>query len=549
MPKPLSDAALQRIAGAFGYEGAAAATSVEEIVKEGGLPETFAWEPTACISVGNDRLLVHLLQSAELPSLVTDAAKGIPIGQAIACHVIAVAGSVEENTPSGIRVVPAAWAAGQIAKVCTEAGMGLGFIENDSVWMVFPPRFQVPAKCAVEDEETGHIPSWLYTKVTDLEAFSPYLRGAFQTFAREYRAVTRRKRVDYDTECKLLDELAWKIARGDRRLFVPVGELQVLREYERHGANRGARDHYFHTFNNLIMGYYILGSLKRPDEPLCAVDEFIEPEKHREARAQKIDEWEALWLLTCLFHDPAYIAEKVHSGTFRFSYGVVEDESSFGGAIQEASKEKIADLWQSEFRVARRWLGDLYARVLKKWKAGRESGRKARFEDALGRAYFDGRRVSHSLVSGLRLIQHCRHNKVEQRNLVRGTARTACTVAALSMMFHDLRCRQTLRDAGIPPFGFQKLPYAAVLMFVDCLQDDRRDIGVSRFRRHGVLTDLRVDSTNRSVTAEVCLREVDVERWSGRIWEYEDVLSWVNSSAGVRFAIDYRARAGIVLRH
>jgi len=56
--------------------------------------------------------------------------------------------------------------------------------------------------------------------------------------------------------------------------------------------------------------------------------------------------------ITRLSHDPAYIAEHLHSGTFRFS-GVIEDESGFGAEIQDAQREKIVALWDTEFREAR----------------------------------------------------------------------------------------------------------------------------------------------------------------------------------------------------
>lgn len=244
--------------------------------------------------------------------------------------------------------------------------------------------------------------------------------------------------------------------------------------------------------------------------------------------------------------DPAYIAENFHSGTFRFSYGVFDDPSEFGAEIQEAQKVKIPDLWQNEFITPRRYLSELYTRAVRRWKSpGLPQARKPDFEAALTQAYFDGRQVSHSLVSGIKLIQLCRHDRVTQSKKAQGIAETACVIAALSMMFHDQKCRQTLRRVGIQPFGFQKLPYAAVLMYVDCLQDDRRDISKHRFREHGVLSNLTVDAQARTVTAVVCLGEVELRLWSGHIAEYLDVLSWVNAVPGVKFAIEYKTRVGL----
>ena len=122
-------------------------------------------------------------------------------------------------------------------------------------------------------------------------------------------------------------------------------------------------------------------------------------------------------------------------------------------------------------------------------------------DKAMQRAYFDGTGTTHSLVSGLRLISLCR----TQEKMVRGrfydpdVAEAACYIAALCMMFYDQRCREALKSAGIPPIAFEHLPYAAVLMYVDSLQDDRRTIQTSRFSDHGILTSLKVSPDGRTV--------------------------------------------------
>jgi hypothetical protein len=82
-------------------------------------------------------------------------------------------------------------------------------------------------------------------------------------------------------------------------------------------------------------------------------------------------------------------------------------------------------------------------------------------------------------------------------------------------------------------------------MFVDCLQDDRRDISVSRFKRHGILASIKISSQHRTVKAQVCLPEVPnkIKGWPGRIAEYESVMEWINAKSETKFTIDYRTRA------
>lgn len=543
MAVTINNALLQKLGTAVGLSGVFEEATLDAMVSRGLLPQSFGWQPTASCRFGEQYLLIHLLETPQLPNIVVEAKK-LLLSDSKA-RVVVIATEVEEHLEDEVRVLRPEWAAATVAQQCLSTGIGLAFLEGADPIIVFPPGYELPAKCANE-METGHIPKWLYQAVAALPRLSPYLSGALKKFAKKYEASTRANSVDYDTEVNQLTALAEEIKAGDPRLFVPTGQLHVLREYERQGANRRARDHFFHTFNNLLLGYYILGQLKGPDEPISQVDDFIAPETAKDRQQMKMAEWESLWFLTCLFHDPAYIAENYHSGTFRFSFGAVDEATIPSIEISEPQREAIVGLWETQFRDARDLLVRLYSRVLKKWKASiAATVGKDEFDSALRQAYFDGRQVSHSLVSGIKLIQDCLQDKVVQRRRSPDTALTACTIAALSMMFHDQKCRGNLRKAGVAPFGFTKLPYAAVLMFVDCLQDDRRDIKEPRFPRHGVLSELRVDSQRKTVTATVCLPEVEkgVSGWPGRIAEYSDVLRWVNSTPGVVFEIDFTTLA------
>jgi len=543
MPVAINQPLVRVLAAGLGLSGTPEPEKVklDDLIESGALP-AIDWQPSGTFRIGEHFLLIHLLETLELPASVLEAKARLPRDKVL---ILILATEVAEQREDEVHLLRPPYAAAGVAEQCVTHGLGLAFIEGPDPTVVFPSGYRLAPKCE-NALETGHIPKWLYERVAALTSLSRSLAASVKKFAGRYEAATRGKSVDYDLEVKLLMNLVEDIKKGDPRLFIPTGHIQVLREYERQGASKRARDHFFHTFNNLLMGYYILGTLKVENEPISQVDEFIAPEGARAKQQMKLAEWESLWLLTCLFHDPAYIAENFHSGTFRFSYGVIDDETQFGAEIQEAQREKIVDLWDTEFPEAHKLLGSLYSRVLRTWKASEnDSVGKDEFKAALRKAYFDGRQVSHSLVSGIKLIQDCRHDRVIQRRRRPEVALTACTIAALSMMFHDQKCRGTLKKAGVRPFGFQKLPYAAVLMYVDCLQDDRRDISKSQFPRHGILSDLQIDPKDRTVRAEICLPEVErgVWGWPGRIAEYVDVLSWANSTPGVRFIIDYKKLA------
>jgi hypothetical protein len=543
MPGLLTVSVQNQIAARLGYSGTVSKVAIEDLINAGAVPKDFKWTPTLCLFVDNKYIAVHLLETEAVPSYILTEASRLKDHGFQQVDVVVVATSVKSELSESNLVLSPARAAGNVAEVCRSHGIGLQFIQAGKVYRVFPPRYVVPV---INDssEETGHIPSWTYKKLEEIQSFSPYLSKVLNKFVKAYSKATKGLSINYNKEVELLRKLALDIGQGDSRLYIPIGQLDVLREWERAGANKKSRDHFFHTFNNLLLGYLILGSLKRPsDKNLGAVDENIRKEKGAQPQ---LASWEALWLITCLFHDPAYIAENFHSGTFRFSYGVVEDESGFGAEIQEAQKDKIVDLWKTEFLPVRELLRDLYNHSIRKWSSGgTRSPSKKDFDAAIGRAYFDGTQCSHSLISGIRLIQFCRADQAFDTKKREEPATTACVIAALGMMFHDQKCRDILRKAGVEPFAFSKLPYASILMFVDSLQDDRRDITKSRFPVNGVLQGLAIDPQNRTVKATVCLPRLDLKYWAGRISEYENVLSWVNHNptTDVHFSIDYQTQA------
>jgi hypothetical protein len=201
--------------------------------------------------------------------------------------------------------------------------------------------------------------------------------------------------------------------------------------------------------------------------------------------------------------------------------------------------------WDTDLVPACKDLLELFKRTSGHWEpAGFGQDSSERFDSAIRRAYFDGIKIGHSLVSGLTLIESCRADDAKpEAGYEKKTALTACVIAALCMLFHDQHCRETLLSSQIPPIAFDQLPWASTLIIADALQHDRRDISQSIFREHGVLNGLEVDAVNRRVKATVCLKEAALQRWPFMIVEYDNALEWLNNSSDVRFEIDYRTKA------
>ena len=100
--------------------------------------------------------------------------------------------------------------------------------------------------------------------------------------------------------------------------------------------------------------------------------------------------------------------------------------------------------------------------------------------------------------------------------------------------------KYALEAHQVAPIPFEQLPYASLLIFVDALQDDRRDISKGTWPLHGVLNALEVRQNGALIRARVCLREMPLRYWPGKLVEYDSALRWLNSSTNTTFEIESR---------
>jgi hypothetical protein len=387
----------------------ASITSLQALISKRRIPARLSWRPDICIRLANTSVLVHLLVSSEFPSYLETALAQLKNSRFKNTYVLLLARDIAteggDETPSGRIAAPLV--ALNVAEKAMSLGCALAFESEGRVYLVFDKGYQPPARVTCE-EETGHIPTWLYSALARAPAFSDYVSKAFKSFANKYGHATNRTSITNNREADLLLTLAKRLADGDRRLYFPIENLVLLKQYESGKSNIRTRDHFFHTFNNLLLGFYILGTLYRKQKYISEIDRYIEDSKG----VAKSFPWESLWFLVCAFHDPAYIAEKFW-GTFRFSYGVQQEDPSEDEELPDQVKEKIRDMWDSKFLAPRQDLHDLYHRVQRLWTP--PSLRRPNtecFDKVIHKAYFDGRNTSHSLVSGFRLISLCRSNDV-----------------------------------------------------------------------------------------------------------------------------------------
>lgn len=526
----LTTALSQAIRAGLRRNGPLREVPVSELKKRRILPKGFAFGPDLCLLDKNGYHLIHAVGVALIPEWVI---KGQEQLKSVANVSITIVATHSSETPGAL-------IASGLAEACLKHGFGLAVESPDGVFPVWRSGYGT-TRLRTRIMERGHIPSWLRDELLKCVGFSDYLKRALDRFNVRYQKLIKTCAPSNDDEADVLLDFAKEVSKGDRRLFFPLGLLHVLQEWERSGGNKGKRDHFFHTFNNLFLGFLILGHAMTGRKKNDIPDRYI----LSPAGVAQLRLWESLWTLTCLFHDPGYMGEDFW-GTFAFSIGI-ERQQNLAADLPESVAVAINNAWETDYLEARTDLVELFKRVSGCWApAGFGEDASRAFDQAIRRAYFDGKKCGHSLISGLYLIRRCRKDEAAKHaQYDQGAALTGCIIASLAMMFHDPHTRETLDSHGIPSLPFDQLPYAAVLMFADALQDDRRSIRTTEFPKKGVLEAVQVDSAQRTVSAQICLPRLTVDKWPWKIVEYESVLAWINRASEMKFTIDYRSAANL----
>jgi hypothetical protein len=102
MPATLNQDLVRKLASQLGLDAAAEESTLDVMTESGLLPPEFHWQPSACFRVGDQYLLLHLLETRELPNTVLEA-KALLVDPKV--HVVTVATEVEEQLEDGIRIL------------------------------------------------------------------------------------------------------------------------------------------------------------------------------------------------------------------------------------------------------------------------------------------------------------------------------------------------------------------------------------------------------------------------------------------------------------
>ena len=291
-----------------------------------------------------------------------------------------------------------------------------------------------------------------------------YLRNYLETLCNSYRDIADIRRDRDGKEYDLLHAYGEKVLKKMEFTADVLSGAEMIRRIEQIGWG-GARDHFFHSFQNYFFGLYAV----------------LELEQHfNNYRDTAQLQWQVdpfhLWFLIALWHDVGYGIEKFPTMTDDI-FGEDEDGESasrtvedflYRPIIQEALTNISCLMWHmtQPGRARTAWLPPRADYQL--------SRNEKRLRESLIHNVLGG---SHGSASALRLYGECmpklRRRGPAQRLLLEQTVLLACC----SMPYHDWHFRKCVREeCGTCQIPVATLPFAALLAFVDSIQDDRRDL-------------------------------------------------------------------------
>lgn len=398
--------------------------------KYGNVP----WEPTYLWRVGNTIWAIELSRGDRIP-------------EATIKSMVALK-ALDPNVQAAF-FVPEAGPVEHLRPTCHANGIAIIAKATDSYEVFEGER-------AAQQPSVTRIPDWIIQRVKQAHHLESNFCSAIKSFCRRYQKSVQSGASDEDQE-RLLHNAFASLLKTNEQFSAEYTPLKLLQFFEQNNPRQTARDHYFHTFNNFLLGCIVL------DECHGAFEEFRAVSLHGDDCSH-----EYVWLLTVLFHDVGYPIQK-RDETLEIIYGV----SGVGTELAIAERKQA---WETpEYRISRSQLASLYdyftqSQIKSGWSADPFGLQDHKLDKALERSFLE---KGHGAASCMRMLvgffrggpDSARHRQFLVRHIF---------LAGLSIPFHDWPVRSFLREVGINKLRTSRFPFAALLMFVDSIQEDRR---------------------------------------------------------------------------
>jgi hypothetical protein len=383
-----------------------------------------------------------------------------------------------------------------IAAACREASIPIiAGLNSDYGILAFLPPVEIPAL----REIPCRVPAPLAARVGHLENLDERFRAVLADFALKHVKLLQEARINDEQEAELLWRAFQDLIAIDQRFVGAYTPLELLHKLECM-APRG-REHFFHAFHNFLLGCVVI------DRMYGSLTEYV-TEWRLEEPGFSI---EYVWLLTALFHDVGYLLQ-------RFPEMIFKTNRLSGEAIAALNSE----FWQVECEMARSSITSLYVHLTQPtidagWSVDAFAPATHPFDNAMFESLVRG---GHGVASCMRLLVDLQGLAGQQTD---HTARRFLAkhiyLAGLSIVFHDVAFREALLQVGIGSLRSRRFPLATLLMYIDSIQDDRRQFELPE-TNVDILEDILV-------AGDIILAQVNLERAARQMTqdEFEEYLN------------------------
>lgn len=429
------------------------------------------WNPLYAYRVGEEVWAVDIFRGPSMPrSLVLRMA------------------TAREHLP-GLRpafLVPEDENVDSIAQVCLEHGIDVVAMLGGAYRLL--PLDGFPEPTADAQIISCRLPPLLVQRIAQIQSLDDQFGDGLREFAQLYLQRIDQPGWDDAAEEHLLHEGLTDLLRIDPRFEAPYKSLGFLRQVEKYCSQESRRDHYFHAFHTFLLG--------------CRVIDQCEG-TFGTSIAERLGvgglSCAYLWLLTALFHDVGYLQGQTDMGLV--SYGTderdVRDEETELGLFrqQRLTHWDYPDYQNGRTQLAHLWQYLYESSASPPWHPATlvpDGLAELPFDIALREAYLSG---SHGVAGALRLLTDFRRLLRQESGFERPLFWSwHIYLAALSIPFHDRLFRLALRDIGVQRLSTRQFPFAALLTFIDSIQEDRRSLQGAG-AGPDILQDITVEST------------------------------------------------------
>lgn len=416
--------------------------------------------------------------------------------------------------------------------ICIENGIEI--VAKVGASFAVLPLHELPVGGEPSPRVECRIPQALVRRVSRLSMLDGNFAAALAEFAARYLQLADDGRLgpgNEDMEEALLREALLRCLSADPRFAAPCDPLDILRFIEQQVQGRGMRDHYFHAFHDFLLGCVVIGEAREHFQQFA-----------REVMGVPDLSVEYIWLLTALFHDVGYAVE-LEGDVTRLLYGVALDAPyRHAGETPDYVRASRQALWncdryvQARLQIVSLWDYLRLENLNPPWMPEPlqfDGFEQHDFDNAMRDGFLAPR--CHGVASCLRLLASLQDMIRSERDYERRRFLISHVyLAGLSIPFHHEPFRDGLRRAGVSAVSTLRFPFAALLMFIDSIQDDRRQWDLAS-AGPDILRDLSVES--ETVTAVVQLEgltEDQVEQVAKKRAESLDVLDFLEQD-GLRY--------------